>query len=132
MCGVAQDIEIGPVAEAVGQADIEVGVFLAQRVVALAVHRKGEHSLFVAENMRGAVALMHIQVDNEDTPGQLLIEQIIGGHGLVVKTAKTFAAVGKGVVGAAGHIHRHAVFEREQGALDGALCNVNSKIKLPR
>ena len=56
--------EIGGVFGGVGQADIEGALLLAKREVALAMDGESEDVRVAEEDLRGAVALMNVEVDD--------------------------------------------------------------------
>ena len=64
---IRQPFEIGGVFLAVRQADIEIGNRLACRVISLAMHGKGEDAGVVVENLGGSVALVDVEIDDEDS-----------------------------------------------------------------
>ena len=112
---VGEDLEVGAVGEAVGQREVEVRGGLARRVVALGVQRQGEDVGAAGEDAGGAVALVDVAVDDEHAGDEALVEQRLGGDGDVVEDAEAGAAVGAGVVRAAGHVAGEPVLEREAG-----------------
>ncbi len=70
----AEGAQIGLILGAIRQADIERRWHLAEREVLLAVHAEDEHVRPVAENGGIAVALVHIEVDDGDTPHETLCQ----------------------------------------------------------
>ena len=117
---MGEDLEVGAVAEAVGQGTVEVRAGLARGVVALGVEREGEDVGAAGEDARGAVALVHVAVDDEDAGDDALVEERLGGDGHVVEDAVAGAALGAGVVRAAGHVAGDPVLEREAGGEERA------------
>ena len=110
---IEQRGEVRLVAVALGQREVEVARRLASREVLAAVHGKRKDIRRVGERDRGAVAVVHIQVDDEHVPGEALAAEEGGGHGEVVEDAKARAEAGMGVVRAAGEVAREAVLEGE-------------------
>mmetsp|Transcript_1337 Transcript_1337/g.3762 ORF Transcript_1337/g.3762 Transcript_1337/m.3762 type:complete len:206 (-) Transcript_1337:115-732(-) len=85
-------------------------------VIVCAVNRKGEDFVVSLEDVGGAVALVHIQVDHEDRDGRRAVVRH-GGHrrdANVVEDAEAFAPVAEGVVRAPGRVPRHGK-AREDG-----------------
>lgn len=82
------------------------------------MHAEDEHSGVVEEDARVAVALVDVEVDDGDAPGEVFALKVARGHGDVVKDAVAFAAVGVGVVGAAGKITGDGITERCLGGLE--------------
>ena len=67
------------------------------------------------EDAGGAVALVHVAVDDEHARGAAFVEERLGGDGHVVEDAVAGAALRPGVVRAAGHVAGEAVLQREAG-----------------
>ena len=110
-----QRLQVFIVRTAIGQFHIQVARLLAKRKVARPVQRQREHAGIAAKDMRRAVALVHVQVD--DRYAQRLRRASAArtlpfglheacGHRNVVEHAKSAAFVGIGVVRAAGQIAR--------------------------
>ena len=93
---------------------------LARGVVALGVQREGQDVGAAGEDAGGAVALVDVAVDDQDAGDAALVDERLGGDGDVVEDAEAGAAVGPGVVRAAGHVAGEAVLEREAGGEQGA------------
>ena len=53
------------VSRAVGKLDVEIALLLHEREVARAVQRQRKHRRVVAEDGGGAVALVHVEVDDD-------------------------------------------------------------------
>ena len=100
--------EVLVVAGAVLERDVEVADFLAEREVVRAVHREREHRRLVAEDRRGAVALVDVAVDDRGARDGAVAQQHAGGDRDVVEHAVALAAIAEGVVRAAGEVGRHA------------------------
>ena len=104
-----QPIEIRRVAGAVRQGDVEVGGDLAHRIVALAMHREGEGARLVPQNVRRAVALMHVEIDDQDVAGGALGKQHQRGDRHVVEGAEAGALRASRMMAAAGGVAGNAV-----------------------
>ena len=96
------------VAGAVVERDVEIAGFLPEREVVRAVHREREHRRLVAENCRGAVALMDIAIDHRGACDGAVAQQHGGSDRDVVEDAVALAAIAEGVVCAAGEVRRDA------------------------
>ena len=96
--------EILLVAGAVLEGDVEVADFLPERKVVRAVQREREHRGLVPEDGGGAVALVHVAVDDRRARDGALAQQ----HGRrdrdVVEHAVAFAAIAEGVMRPAGEV----------------------------
>ena len=92
------------VADAIGQRHVEVAALLAEGKVGGAVHRAGEDPRVVLEDRSGAVALMHVEVDDGHVPDPPGVDHRDGGHCHVVEDAVAFATIAKRMVGAAGEV----------------------------
>ena len=108
-----QRLQVGVVAAAVRQFDIQVAGFLAKRKVLGTVQRQREDAGIVGKNTGGAVALVHIQINHRDLqrltrharpcflePRPFGLHQP-GSHRRIVEHTKTAAPVGVGMVRAA-------------------------------
>ena len=58
-----EQLEIVAIAGAVGKRHVQIRAHLRERIVALAVHGKGEHRIDPRKNRRGAVALVYVEID---------------------------------------------------------------------
>ena len=70
--GVLERAQVLVVARAGGEIDVEVGRDPLERVVAGAVQRQRERVRIGAEELRGAVALVDVAVDDQGTPRDVL------------------------------------------------------------
>ena len=118
-------LQVGRVGAAVGQVDVEAGGHLAEGIVLLAVHRQRPDAGVAPEDRRGAVALVHVQVDHRH-PQRLarMQAQPLGlhqprGHRQIVEDAVAAAGVRAGMVRAAGEVGGDALGEGGAGGLDG-------------
>ena len=84
------------------------------------MEREGADAGVGREDAGGAVALVDVAVDDEDAGDAALVEEGAGGDGDVVEDAVAGAALGPGVVRAAGHVGGEAVLQREAGGERGA------------
>ena len=108
-----QRIEVGGVAGVVGQVDVEVALAaVPEREVARAVDRQREHRGVVAQDLGGAVALVHVEVNDGHPPRTAFGLHQTRGHRHVVEAAEPLATVGAGVVSATGQIRGRAVLQR--------------------
>ncbi|MNH42979.1 hypothetical protein D3C79_1047840 [compost metagenome] len=62
--GIVHDLEVGGVAHAAGQGDVPVALRLAGREVLFTVQGHGDRVGCVLEDARGAVALVHVAVED--------------------------------------------------------------------
>ena len=77
--------------------------------------REGEHARVVGEDRRGAVALVHVEVDHQRAADQPLGQQQAGGDRHVVEHAEAGAEAGEGVMAAAGGVAGDAMLQRQPG-----------------
>ena len=115
--------EIVGVAAAIGQLDVEVARLLAEGKVLLAMQRQREHARVVLEDARGAVALVHVEIDHghrqpPPVAGVFRLHEP-GRHGSVVEDAEAAALAGVGVVRATRHVGRHALRKGHAAGGDG-------------
>ena len=82
--GFGQQGQVFGVGGAVGQGQVEVGLLFTGGVVAAAVHRKRKHLRLVAKNSGRAIALVHVEVNNQHFRGVAVGQQPGGSSGLVV------------------------------------------------
>jgi hypothetical protein len=90
--------QVGLVGAAIGQLHVQVARFLAEGEVLRAVQREREHGRVVAEDRRRAVALVHVQVDDEHPQQRAVLAVPLGlhqprGHRHVVEDAVARALV---------------------------------------
>ena len=74
------------------------------------MHTKCKYCRLVSKNSRRAIALVYIEVDDKDLFGQPLVQEIVGCDGKIVEQTKTFTAISKSMVGAAGYIQAQPLF----------------------
>lgn len=96
--------EVVGIAGVVGQMDIEVALFFAEREVAFGVDGASEGAWIVGEHGGSAVALMDIEIENEHVSNAWSLERRKSTDGEIVEDAVSGAKVAVGVVSAAGHI----------------------------
>ena len=125
----AEPPRIGCVVQPVLQADVEVGGDLANRVVLRAMHGKGEGARLVAQDVGGAVALVHVEIDDQNVPGQPLVQQDQRRHGHVVEGAEAGALRAPRMVAAAGGVAGDAMAQRKPGRKHRA---ARRKLRAPR
>jgi hypothetical protein len=123
--GIPENGQVGLVLEVIGQGDIEIALLLAEGEIALAVEGTGEDFGAVSHHGGGAVALMDIEVENEDLIDFGVTQGLIGADREVVEDAVAGSAIVKGMVGAASHVGSDAaggqgVFEGAEAASDEA------------
>ena len=106
---ILQPIEIGGIAGAVGQRDVEVGRDLADGIVAIAMHREGEDARIAGEYVGGAVALVHVEVDDQHHADGALGQKCERRDGNVVEGAEASVLRAPGMVAAAGGVAGDAV-----------------------
>ena len=116
--------QIVVVAATVGQFNVYVAAFFAERKILCAVHGQGEHAVIDLKNMRCAVALVHIQVNHRHLQSFSLMTRGFGlqqtrRHRHVVEHTKTATLVGVSMVGATGQIGRYTFFHGCAGRADG-------------
>ncbi len=104
---------------AVLEADVERTGLFPKREVAGAVDRHREVGRIDGKNLRRAIPLMHVAVEDQhsrdDTPGL----HLPGRHGRVVEHAIALAPVATGVVRAAGETSGNAILEGRGRRIDG-------------
>src|SRR5207342_420727 len=91
---------------------VEVARFLREREVACAVDGEREDRIVAGEDRRGAVALVHVAIDDGDARESRLGLQRARGDGGVIEDAEAFAAIAERVVRAAGEVGAPAARER--------------------
>ena len=95
-----------------GEVDVQVGRDLLERVVARAVQRQREGVGIRTEDLRRAVALVDVAVDDDRALRQPFQPQTGERHRDVVEQAVAAGEVVAGVVGAAAEVHPDPVLER--------------------
>lgn len=97
---------------------------LADRVVLLRMEREREDIRIPLENIRGTVALMHIEVDNQRRSNGSVRLQHLDGDGDVVENAEPGTVRPPGMMTASGGVAGNAVFQcqisRQHGSASGA------------
>ena len=101
---VGQYRQIGVVAGAVLQPDIERRARLAHRKILFRMDRQGEYVATPGQQRRGAIPLMHVEVEDQDARGLSLRDQAVGGDGEVVEDAIASARIGQCMMAAARRI----------------------------
>ena len=119
-----QSVEVGRIARAVGQTDVQIARHFAERKVLLAVDRQRKHRIVACKDAGRAVALVHVEVDHRHArrSGELALRHLLAlqharRHGDVVEHAIPAARISTGVVRAAGQIGRHALALRHARGL---------------
>ena len=92
---------------AVGQADVERAARLPHRVVVLLVHREGEHARVALEDEGGAVAVVHVEIDDGGALDAPFLQHANRDRHVVQRT-EAFAVIRKGVVESAADMNRCA------------------------
>ena len=93
-------------------------------VVFGAVHGKGMDAWVPLGKNSGTVALMNVEVNDEDAFEAVKVDEVVGTNDDVIEDAKTFASVIVGMVCAAGDIESSAsVGEGVNGKVHGALTD---------
>ena len=75
------------------------------------MHREGKRVVIAGEDGCGAVALMHVAIDDRGATDQLSRTHRANRDSHVVEYAKSFAAIGEGVMSAAGEVRAVAFSE---------------------
>mmetsp|Transcript_8008 Transcript_8008/g.17577 ORF Transcript_8008/g.17577 Transcript_8008/m.17577 type:complete len:212 (-) Transcript_8008:122-757(-) len=88
------------VIDARGHLDIQGGSLLFRKVVGRAVKGEGEDRLVGGEDVCTAIALVHVQINHQHPlhHERIVPKRHTGCHGNVIKDAKSFAVIGKGVM----------------------------------
>ena len=110
---LAKQREVRAVGGARRHVDVEVGRALAEREVLAAVHREREDVRLVGEDGRGAVALVHVEVDDRHAAHAALAPRPRGRDGQVVEDREARAVAAVRVVRAARAVAREAVPQRQ-------------------
>ena len=75
----------------------------------------------MGKDLRSAIALVYIQVDNQDTLSTACLKQISSCHGLVVEHTKALSPIRVSVVGASSYIEGYTF-------LQGVVCPIYSTL----
>ena len=100
---IGQRTQVTIIARPVLHADVEVALLL-HRIVSLLMHGKGEDRRVIAENVRGPVTLMQVQIRHERASDTRLLPEHPDGNGDVVHIAETLRVRGKGMVESAAQV----------------------------
>ena len=107
-----QRVEVLGIAHSVLEGHVHIGPHLGQRIIPLAVHRKGKHLVVRFEDRRGAIALMDVEIDDGRPLDRALRLQLANGDGHIVEHAESLAMIGERMMSAAGQIAGEPVLER--------------------
>src|SRR5439155_23800945 len=100
------------------ETDVLVARRLHGRIVVLFMDREREYRGVVAEDRRGPVPLMHVDVDDRGAPDPLLVLQVANRDRDVIEDAKTFSVVGERVMKTAGKVDSDLPLQRQASGLD--------------
>ncbi len=117
---VMEDGKIGGILHPVGQADVQRRARLAHREIFFSMDRQGENIRPPRQQRSRAVALMHVEVEDEDTIRLPFRDQAVGGDGKIIEHAITRPAIGQRVVAAPCGISGKAVDARQPRRRPGA------------
>jgi len=109
---VGEGPQVGVVAGAVGQVDVQVRGDPVVGEVFCPLHGEHENVRMARQDGGVAVALMNVQIDDGDAPGPAFGEDLQRRDGEIVEDTVTGAEIAVGVVGAAGKLARQAEFQR--------------------
>jgi hypothetical protein len=125
-----EGVQVFVVAAAVRQFDVEIARLLAERKVLRAMQRQGEDRRVVPEDGGGAVALVHVEVDDRDRQRRASARApVLRLHqprrdGRIVEDAEAAAPLSRRMVRAAGQVRRDALAQgrarRRDRGTDGA------------
>ncbi|MNL39555.1 hypothetical protein D3C87_1618400 [compost metagenome] len=73
------------------------------------MHGKGKYLRLVVKNLCRSIALVYIQVNDQDTPGQFIFQQMVCRNGLVIQQAKALSPIAAGMVCAPRNIKCNAI-----------------------
>ena len=99
-----ESVQVFGVAGAVVKGDVEVAELFAEWKIVRAVQRDREDRRFVVKDCCGAVALMHVAIDDGGAHDRAIAQQNRRRDRDVVENAVGFTAVAKGMVRAAGEV----------------------------
>ena len=80
------------------------------------MHAEGENAIVAAGHCGCAVALVHVQVDDEHTLGHAVGQQQVGREGEVIQETEAFRPIGKSVMGTPGDIESNVALACDLGA----------------
>ncbi len=114
-----EQLQVKLIIGAVFQADVQIALLFMERIIVCAMHAEGEHAWLLLKDAGCAISLVHIEVNDKDLFGQLLAEQVVGGHSEIIEQAEAFTMIRKCMMCATGHIQRHAMLKCMMAAIDG-------------
>jgi len=121
--------KVVPVAGPFRQLDVPIGGLALDGKILFAVKGKSEHGRILPENEVGPVALVDVEINDEDFSDSSLMPQLAGGDGDVVVDAEARAVSREGVMGAAGGVAAETVAKgepgREEGSTNGDVCSAD-------
>src|SRR5690606_12364904 len=77
------------------------------------MHRECKNTSFVSEDFSSAIALMDIQVYDQNFLCKTSLQQVIRCNSLIVEQTETFTSVGKRMVSPASDVHGNPVLQRK-------------------
>jgi hypothetical protein len=110
------------ISRAVLQGNIKIALLFLKRVVMISMHAECKYAVFFLKYFRCAVALVHIQINDQYLFCQLMMEHIVGGSRKIIQQAEALAPVAESMVRSPCNIQCYARPERGVAAVDGALC----------
>ena len=119
--GRLQQGQILLICNPLGELYIVVRLLFDKGIVIPSMHGEGKDFLPMGKDLRSAIALMYIQVDNQDTLSTACLKQISSRHGLIVEHTKALSPIRVGVVGASGYIEGYTF-------LQGVVCPIYSTL----
>ena len=112
---VLDHLQVRAIVHAAGQGNVPIAFGLAGGEVLLAVQRHGDRFGGVVQDARGAVALVHVAVEDQDAVHAAGFQQVAADHRQVVEDAEPRRVVIVGMMGAAGQVAGDAVLQRQFG-----------------
>ena len=106
---IFQCAQIEFIVRAIGQWDVEIRLLFLRRVIVRTVHAECKDSFLVPEDPGRSIALMNVEVYDQNGSRRIRLQKNIGGDSHIVEQTKTCAVVRERVVGASGDIHRDAI-----------------------
>ena len=79
------------VADAIGEIHVQIRRRLRVGIIIFLMQRQGENTLIAGEDGRGAVPLVHIRIDDQNSLERAVGLQSADGHGNIVDHAEAFA-----------------------------------------